>query len=171
VPGTELTGQYGIITINNDGSFTYIPNHDSVIKLDQSDIGRDIFSYTISDDSLSTSTGRLTILITGSNNPPEVQTDTIKIQEGAESVFFSSLLSNDYDPEGKNLSITKVNNTTENQFIDNWGEIRWSTNGDITYIQNNISTDYLKEGQILDLQYQYSVTDGQMGKQFRLFHN
>jgi len=155
--GNAVNGKFGQVVIFADGNYTYTTFPDSVIKLDQDDIGEDRFTYTIADqpDSL-TDSGDLIFLIKGSNNQPVAINDIDTTYEGDESVVFN-ILANDYDPEGKPITVTEV--------IDNSGEfygsISWDQNGDVTFNQNLTNTDYLKEGEILDINYSYTITDGQ----------
>ena len=68
------------MTIGADGSYTYAAN--SANELDDGDIGTDIFTYTVSDGSL-TDTGTLTITIEGINDAPVAQDDFGFINENA----------------------------------------------------------------------------------------
>ena len=54
-------GQYGVLTLNSDGSYTYVVDDDLVDTL-SADV-QDVFSYTVSDGAGGTDTGTLTIQI------------------------------------------------------------------------------------------------------------
>jgi gliding motility-associated-like protein len=151
-----VSGKYGQIVIYADGNYTYTTFPDSVIKLDQNDIGEDIFSYTIADkpDSL-TNTANLIVQIKGSNNQPIAVNDIIEINEETESVT-ANIINNDYDPEGKTVSVTDVTDNSGDVF----GTISWNSDGNVTFNQNLTNTDYLKEGEILEIEYSYTITDG-----------
>ena len=155
--GNAINGNFGQIVIFADGNYTYTTFPDSVIKLDQDDIGEDRFTYTIADqpDSL-TDSGDLIIQIKGSNNQPVAINDIITTYEGDESVT-DNILANDYDPEKKPVTVTDVTDNSGEFF----GSISWNENGSVTFNQNLTNTDYLKEGEILDINYSYSITDGQ----------
>jgi VCBS repeat-containing protein len=78
--GSSVTGDYGTLTIGADGSYTYAAN--SANELDDGDIGTDIFTYTLSDGSL-TNTATLTITVEGINDAPVAQDDYGFIAENA----------------------------------------------------------------------------------------
>ena len=58
--GSSILGDYGVLTIGADGSYTY--NANTANALDDGDTATDVFTYTVSDGSL-TDTGTLTITI------------------------------------------------------------------------------------------------------------
>ena len=68
------------MTIGADGSYTYAAN--SANELDDGDIGTDIFTYTVSDGSL-TDTATLTITVEGINDAPVAQDDYGFINENS----------------------------------------------------------------------------------------
>ena len=76
----SVTGDYGTLTIGADGSYTYAAN--SANELDDGDIGTDIFTYTVSDGSL-TDTATLTITVEGINDAPVAQDDHGFINENS----------------------------------------------------------------------------------------
>ncbi|MCF7204056.1 retention module-containing protein [Pseudomonas oligotrophica] len=65
-------GAYGQLTLNADGSFTYVLNNGlpAVQALDDGETLTETFSYTIQDADGDPSTATLTITITGSNDAP-----------------------------------------------------------------------------------------------------
>jgi VCBS repeat-containing protein len=70
--GSSILGDYGVLTIGADGSYTY--NANTANALDDGDTATDVFTYTVSDGSL-TATGTLTITIEGINDAPVAQDD------------------------------------------------------------------------------------------------
>jgi len=82
--GTTISGTYGTLTLNADGSYTYALDNDSaaVQALVDGQIVDDVFTYTITDADGDTSTTTLTIKVEG-------QTDQANII-------------NDPDPDGSN---------------------------------------------------------------------
>ena len=78
--GSSVTGDYGTLTIGADGSYTYVAN--SANDLDDGDTGTDIFTYTLSDGSL-TDTATLTITVEGINDAPVAQDDHGFINENS----------------------------------------------------------------------------------------
>ncbi|MFZ5502472.1 MAG: beta strand repeat-containing protein [Pseudomonadota bacterium] len=72
--GVALAGSYGTLTLNTDGSYTYaVDNNNPTVNALQvtSTALNDIFTYTVSDGSL-TSNGTLTININGANDAPVI---------------------------------------------------------------------------------------------------
>ena len=78
--GSSILGDYGVLTIGADGSYTY--NANTANALDDGDTATDVFTYTVSDGSL-TDTGTLTITIEGINDAPVAQDDYGFIDENA----------------------------------------------------------------------------------------
>ena len=78
--GSSILGDYGVLTIGADGSYTY--NANTANSLDDGDTATDVFTYTVSDGSL-TDTGTLTITIEGINDAPVAQDDFGFINENA----------------------------------------------------------------------------------------
>ena len=58
--GTSVTGTYGTLTIGADGSYTYAATQDAADALDVGDTATDVFVYTLSDGT-ATTTATLTI--------------------------------------------------------------------------------------------------------------
>ena len=68
--GVALTGTYGTVTLNADGSYTYVLNNSSPIvqNLTAGEVVQDIFTYTISDGHGGTDKAALTINVTGAQD-------------------------------------------------------------------------------------------------------
>jgi VCBS repeat-containing protein len=78
--GQALTGTYGVLTLNADGSYSYVANTAAAEALDAGDSATDVFTYTVADDDdASTDTGTLTITITGVDDDPVGVNDTSAI--------------------------------------------------------------------------------------------
>jgi VCBS repeat-containing protein len=80
--GTQVTGTYGTLTIGADGSYTYAATQDAADPLDAGDTATDVFTYTLSDGT-TTTTANLTITILGANDAPVAQNDTGTVNEDA----------------------------------------------------------------------------------------
>jgi VCBS repeat-containing protein len=91
-PGT-FTGAYGTLVLNANGSYTYTP-HASAQALAAGQNVQDVFTYTVSDGSLS-STGTLTINLAGRNDAPVANSDTASGHEN--QVLAVNVLANDSD--------------------------------------------------------------------------
>lgn len=71
--GTTITGTYGTLTINPDGTWSYALNNSDpdTQALAVGDRVKDLFTYTMS-DGLASSSSTLTIFIDGSNDGPVI---------------------------------------------------------------------------------------------------
>ncbi|QZD91827.1 VCBS domain-containing protein [Qipengyuania xiapuensis] len=79
--GGSTTGEFGTLTLNADGTYTYALNNASVQYLNDGDSETDTFTYTIIDSDGDTSTTTLTITITGSNDAPVLTPDGVFVSE------------------------------------------------------------------------------------------
>ena len=108
--GAALDGQYGSLTLNADGSYTYVidNNNPDVQALRQSgDTLTDSFTYTVRDTRGATDTATLTITVTGANDAPVAVDDAATAAEAggtangtAGSNASGNVLSNDTDVDG-----------------------------------------------------------------------
>ncbi|MEP4531721.1 MAG: Ig-like domain-containing protein, partial [Cyclobacteriaceae bacterium] len=87
-PGTSVTGEYGTLVWNNDGTYTYTRNGTNVLN---NQTAVDEFDYTVSDAN-GTDVGRLTITILGSNVANRVitvaATDPTGMEGGGDDITF-----------------------------------------------------------------------------------
>ena len=99
--GTTVELMEGTLTINADGSYTFVPSEDFNGALPT-------VTYTVSDGSL-TDTGSLTISVDAVNDAPDATDDNGSINEDETLVVSETdgLLSNDSDLDGDDLSITQ----------------------------------------------------------------
>ena len=77
-----LTGTYGQITVNANGSYSYVANQDAANALDAGATATDVFNYTISDGTAS-DTATITITITGVDDDITAVDDTDAVDEDA----------------------------------------------------------------------------------------
>ena len=80
--GQALTGTYGQLTLNANGSYSYVANQDAADALDAGDTVNDVFNYTVSDGNEGTDIATITITILGANDAPVAQNDVGVIDEG-----------------------------------------------------------------------------------------
>lgn len=75
--GTARAGTYGSLTLNADGTYTYMVNNSNAAVQalrTNADTLTDTFTYTMADNTAATSTSTLTITIHGANDAPRVAT-------------------------------------------------------------------------------------------------
>jgi VCBS repeat-containing protein len=88
---------HGTLTLDADGSFTYIPAADYN--------GSDTFTYKANDGTLASNQATVTITITATNDRPTAADDAYSTAEDtALTVDAPGVLANDTDPEGDTLS-------------------------------------------------------------------
>ncbi|MDB9980029.1 DUF4347 domain-containing protein, partial [Candidatus Pelagibacter sp.] len=88
--GDALTGTYGQLTLNANGSYSYVANQDAADVLDAGDTATDVFNYTISDGT-ATDIATITITILGANDAPVAQNDWgVIVEDGTLTVANSA---------------------------------------------------------------------------------
>ena len=111
---TTDSGDYsGTLTVNADGTFTFVPG-DSLNDLLEGETETVTFTYTVTDDEGATDTASVTITIEGVNENPEAEDDIIAIFSGDRlgggdgASAFLNVLDNDNDADGDAFFITGV---------------------------------------------------------------
>ncbi|SDS85165.1 VCBS repeat-containing protein [Halopseudomonas sabulinigri] len=144
--GTALDGQYGSLTLNADGSYTYVIDNSNpaVQALRQSgDTLTDSFTYTVRDALGATDQATLTITVRGANDAPIANDDTaIAVETGgtdngtAGSDATGNVLDNDTDIDGygetANVSSVRTGSELENGTIGSLGAALAGTYGSLT---------------------------------------
>ena len=80
--GSALTGTYGQLTLNSNGSYSYAANQSAADALDAGDTVYDYFNYTVSDGTL-TDTAVIRIAILGINDDVTAVNDYGVVTEDA----------------------------------------------------------------------------------------
>jgi hypothetical protein len=112
----------GILTLNPNGSFTYVPNAGFA--------GSDSFSYRASDGVLQSTPVTVILTVTSGNQVPVAASDTYAGPAGsALAVAAPGVLSNDTEPDGGSLSAILVTATTN-------GTLTLNPSGSFTYVPN-----------------------------------
>jgi large repetitive protein len=113
--GNVLTGQYGSLTLNADGSYVYQVDFLKTAGLAPTEVVTDTFTYAVTDAGGLTDTAQLVVYIRGRNNPPiavDVLTTALEaggIANGSPGVDpTGDALANDIDLEGDPLTVTAV---------------------------------------------------------------
>ncbi len=134
--GQALTGTYGQLTLNANGSYSYVANQDAADALDAGDTATDVFNYTVSDGNGGTDIATITITILGANDTPVAQNDvgvivengTLTVTDGA-----NANLSGSYDATGEHSG--DVINTSSSSHSDS--DLDDSASLNITQIKEN----------------------------------
>ena len=98
--GSALTGTYGQLTLNANGSYTYVANQAAAEALDAGESAFDYFNYTVQDDGGDTDTGRIDIKILGINDAPVGRNDEGVIAEGSTLTVANSANANETNDSG-----------------------------------------------------------------------
>ncbi len=181
--GTSVSGLYGTLTIGSDGSYKYVAN-DSISGFDDGETLTDSFTYTLSDGT-ATTTGTLSITLLGQDNEsPSATNNTNSVNEDA-SVSASDgstgttgdVLTNDTDPEGDTLSVSKIKknggnfsnvssgttNSNGTSVTGTYGTLVIGADGSYTYTADqSLADDLDASDQVTDI-FVYEVSDGNGG--------
>ncbi|CAG2139117.1 hypothetical protein LMG26411_01659 [Cupriavidus numazuensis] len=177
-----IAGQYGSLTINDRGEFTYnIDNSlDAVQALRRStDVLTDTFTYTDSDGNL-TSSAQIVIRITGTNDNPVAGNDTAIAREaggagGAGIDPTGTVFTNDSDVDkfGETMIVAGAragvegagpvadSGTTSMQVVGQYGSLVINADGTYRYAVDNANpiVDALNVGQSLTETFTYKIRD------------
>ncbi len=176
--GSSLTGSYGNLTLNSDGSYTYEldPNNTDVQKISTGEYFYETFTYTITDEAGQTSTAQITFRIEGVNDAPNAIDDkeTLDLDKTSEITNFDDsskyVKANDTDVDHlDNISLNSVRTGKTNEsgssvtigsaFSSQYGSITFFTDGGYNYTANSGLRDTLSPGQKLYEYFTYTITD------------
>jgi VCBS repeat-containing protein len=94
---TTLAGQYGLLTVNSDGSYSYVPDAAAINALPKGSYA-DTFTVQATDAHNATGTATLTVDVTGANDAPVFNVDQISVtQDSDEHVIVHGLSVTDAD--------------------------------------------------------------------------
>ena len=105
--GSPLDGIYGTLTLNADGSYSYIANLPAAQALAQGQVASEDFEYTMRDASGATSTALLTFTVTGVNDLPTGTDNTFTTDEDT-AYTFSAASFGYSDVEGSPLASVRI---------------------------------------------------------------
>jgi len=161
--GNSLAGTYGHLTLNSNGSYSYVA--DNAANIASGATGShlvDTFTYTVSDGlgGVTTTTVSFTI-----DRVPTVVTDSGAAVEGASGS--GNVLTNDSDRDGDSLTVSAVNGVggnVGNSVAGTYGHITIASNGSYTYNADNTSAiDSAATGSHLTDTFTYTANDGHGG--------
>jgi VCBS repeat-containing protein len=178
--GVPLTGQFGTLVINSDGSYTYTPNANA-IALYQGQSGRDVFTYTICDSGSLTSNTTISITVCGEGSPPLPVNRPPVANNDVREICEDDLLTNgqairgnaqgdtaDSDPDGDVLKVqgiaagdsgsASISSGVGTAVTGTWGSITIDRNGNYIY-QPNAAAQALSDGESVKDVFTYTICD------------
>jgi VCBS repeat-containing protein len=182
--GSSVTGNFGAINLNADGSFTYVVDETNAavqaLRLNSQTI-TDVFTYTVTDTGGLTSTTQITVTIQGGNDAPVTSDDTsIAIEAGGYSNASlganpnGNVLTNDTDVDtvanGETKTVTGVVAGSQTSAAGSvgatvtgiYGSITIASDGSYTYTVDNTNSAVQAlrlSGQTLSETFTYEMTD------------
>jgi VCBS repeat-containing protein len=166
---TTITGTYGELTVNSNGSYTYRANQDAADTLDTGENAEEQFVYTVSDGNGGTDTGILTITINGVEDNPNAVKDNVSLNISQSLTLTGNAITNDIDPDD---SLTIVGcgqgrnpdngtaKTVGTAFDSNYGQMTINADGSYTFIAVSNIKDLLDPGQSVTERFYYTISDG-----------
>ncbi|MBX3606480.1 MAG: VCBS domain-containing protein [Piscinibacter sp.] len=168
--GGSTAGAYGTLTLNADGSYSYVLNNSlgAVQSLrTAADTLTDTFTYTMRDAAGATSTATLTITIQGGNDAPVAVADTASLLENGTvtRTAATGVLINDTDVDaGDTRAVSAVAfggtpGTLGSGLAGTYGTLTMNADGSYSYSANRPPADALVAGQVVTEAFQVTVRD------------
>ena len=180
--GSALTGTYGQLTLNDDGSYTYVANQSAANALASGESATDSFNYTISDGNAGTDTAVLTITIYGVNDAPTAVDDTDSVDENGTVTKTGSqndALNDDTDPDSSDslvvthiqpgsgststVSSSSTYDSNGTSVTGTYGTLTIGADGSYTYTADQSAADDLDAGDEVTDVFTYTISDGNGG--------
>jgi T1SS-143 domain-containing protein len=174
---TSLTGTYGHLTLNADGSYTYVADQPAADTLATGATANDVFTYTVKDPSgLVSNTTTLTITVTGTNDAPVAVANVGAVNEDA-TLTANALTGVIRGTPGTD---TDVDNTTASLLVSGavagtgpitqgsgvatsltgtYGQLTLNADGSYTYVADQPAADALANGVSANDVFTYTVKD------------
>ena len=176
--GSALTGTYGQLTLNANGSYTYAANQSAAEDLDAGDVVTDSFNYTVSDGT-DTDIGTIVITVIGVNDAPVGVNDTDSVNEDATVTRSSGsglLVADDTDVDDHDtLTVTVIQpsggaassvalhssyNSSGTSVTGTYGTLTIGADGTYTYVADQSAADDLDASDTVTDVFTYTVWDG-----------
>ncbi len=179
--GQPLTGTYGQLTLNANGSYSYSANQSAADELDAGDTVTDVFNYTVSDGNGGTDIATITITIHGANDTPVAvdDTDSVEVNETTTATDGSAndVLMDDTDADDSaSLTVTAIQhssagsstsvsagssyNSSGTQVTGTYGTLTIGADGSYTYTADQDAADNIDAGSSVTDVFTYTVSDG-----------
>ena len=172
--GSALTGTYGTLTLNADGSYSYVADQAAADALDANDTATDVFNYTLSDGT-ATDTATITITVTGINDPVVATNDTGSVNEDATLTVSDGsgdiIANNDTDADDSaSLVVSAIRiggtegsgtaGTLGQPLTGTYGQLTLNANGSYTYVADQAAADALDANDTATDVFNYTLSDG-----------
>jgi VCBS repeat-containing protein len=174
--GTSLAGTYGHLTLNANGSYSYVADQPAADALGAGVTANDVFTYTVTDpDGAVSNTATLTITITGTNDAPVAVADTGAVAEDAtlavaalSGVIRGAGADSDADHSTTSLIVSGVvagsGSVTQgvgvsSALVGTYGTLTLNSDGSYTYVADQAAADSLANGVTGNDVFTYTVKD------------
>ncbi|MCX7096464.1 MAG: Ig-like domain-containing protein, partial [Methylococcales bacterium] len=162
--GTTISGTYGHLTLNADGSYSYAADNANALAAGAT--ASDVFSYTVQDpDGGVSNITTFSINVTGSNSPPTAVNDMANTLENSNLSVLSEngVLANDKDVDSSDSHIVSaVNGSASNVGASilgsNGGRFVIAADGSYRFIPGT-SFDNLADGEVRASSIEYTNQD------------
>ncbi|MBW8457340.1 MAG: VCBS domain-containing protein, partial [Thiobacillus sp.] len=127
--GSALNGTYGTLTLNANGSYSYVADRPAAQALAAGQVRTEAFTYTVRDTAGATSNTTLTFTITGTNDAPVAVADQILVEKNTTVTLPAiTFIGNDTDVDGDSLRIYSVTSgTQEGVILNSDGSVTFAT--------------------------------------------
>jgi large repetitive protein len=183
---TSVLGQYGSLTLNVNGSYSYLPNANAQ-TIAQGQTATDVFTYSITNGQGDFATTRLTIRLVGENDPISALPDRDQIASTAIAPVTGNVVTGvapagsvaqlQADPDvdvndiktivGLAAGVQAGNLTGQvgQAVLGTYGSVVLTANGQYSYTVNTTSPAVLalRAGETLSDVFSYTVSDGKGG--------
>ena len=178
--GILLTGTYGALTLNADGSYSYAATAGAADALPAGVVAEDVFTYTVTDGTLS-DRAELRIMVTGVNDAPVALANMAAVLENETIVLASesSVLADDADIDGDALSVVGIRSggledtdgiegIVGSAITGTYGTLMLNADGSYSYAATAGTADALADGVTAEDVFTYTVTDGTLSDRAEL---
>ena len=176
--GSALTGTYGTLTMNANGSYTYVADQTAADNLNAGQSATDSFNYTLSDGT-ATDIGVIQITVLGLNNDssnaaPSATNDTDAVNAN-ETITRSDGSSQDVqrddtDSDGDTLTVSAIRTGAESgsgtsgsvgsALTGTYGTLTIAADGSYSYVADQDAADSISDGATATDTFTYTITDG-----------
>ncbi|NEU95283.1 beta strand repeat-containing protein [Bradyrhizobium uaiense] len=167
--GQAVAGVYGTLTLNADGTFSYLANNAAAQALGVGNHATDAFSYTVTDAYGKTSTTSVIFNVNGVNQPPVAVDDNAFVEVNTDTTFLPNpvvrnVLHNDSDIDGDLITVGSVNGSAGNvgqDVVGLYGTLHLNADGSYSYTLNNglAAVQALSQGETATDTFTYTDID------------